>query len=78
MQNIGLQSLGMRRKQNFEIVCGFTCKSDTAVLTFTFHFLFSPDDITSGRRDMDPHGRLWAAQGRMGFKIIIIIMRQYS
>ena len=65
MQNIGLQSLGMGRKQNFEIVCGF--KSDTAVLTVTFHFLSSPDDVTSGRRDMDLHGRLWEAQGRMGF-----------
>ena len=36
MQNISLQSSGMRRKQNFEIVFGF--KSDTAVLTFTFRF----------------------------------------
>ena len=40
MQNISLRSSGMRRKQNFEIVFGF--KSDTAVLTFTFRFLFSP------------------------------------
>ena len=40
MQNISLRSLGMRRKQNFEIVFGF--KSDTAVLTFTFRFLSSP------------------------------------
>ena len=41
MQNISLQSLGMRRKQNFEI--GFGFKSDTAVLTFTlFRFLSSP------------------------------------
>ena len=39
MQNISLQSSGMCRKQNFEIVCGF--KSDTAVLTFTFRFLSS-------------------------------------
>ena len=31
-ENIRLQSSGMRRKQNFEIVFGF--KSDTAVLTF--------------------------------------------
>ena len=37
MQNISLRSSGMSRKQNFEIVFGF--KSDTAVLTFTFHFL---------------------------------------
>ena len=36
MQNISLQSSGMCRKQNFEIVFGF--KSDTAVLTFTFRF----------------------------------------
>ena len=39
MQNISLRSLGMRRKQNFDIVFGF--KSDTAVLTFTFRFLSS-------------------------------------
>ena len=40
MQNISLRSLGMHRKQNFDIVFGF--KSDTAVLTFTFPFLSSP------------------------------------
>ena len=40
MQNIGLQSLGMCRKQNFVIVLGF--KSDTAVLGITFHFLSFP------------------------------------
>ena len=40
MQNISLRSLGMGRKQNFEIVFGF--KSDTAVLNFTFCFLSSP------------------------------------
>ena len=40
MQNISLQSSGMRRKQNFDIVFGF--KSDTTVLTFTFPFLSSP------------------------------------
>ena len=39
MQNISLQSSGMHRKQNFEIV--FEFKSATAVLTFTFHFLSS-------------------------------------
>ena len=54
----------MPRKQNFEIVCGF--KSDTAVLTVTFRFLSSPDDVTSGRKDVDLHGRLRAAQGQMG------------
>ena len=31
---------GTRRKHNFEMVFGF--KSDTAVLAFTFCFLFSP------------------------------------
>ena len=40
MQNIGLRSSGMRRKQNFLIVFEFI--SDTAVLTFTFRFLSSP------------------------------------
>ena len=40
MQNISLRSLGIRKKQNFEIV--FVYKSDTAVLTFTFRFLSSP------------------------------------
>ena len=35
--NISLGSSGMRRKQNYDIVFGFT--SDTAVLTFTFSFL---------------------------------------
>ena len=40
MQNISLRSLGMHRKQNFEIALAF--KSDTVVLTFTFHFLSSP------------------------------------
>ena len=40
MQNIRLRSLGLHRKQNFEVVLMF--KSDTAVLTFTFHFLSSP------------------------------------
>ena len=39
MQNISLRSLGMRRKQTFEIV--FEFKSDTAALTFTFRFLSS-------------------------------------
>ena len=39
-QNISLRSSGMHRKQNFEIVFGF--KSYTAVLTFTFRFLYSP------------------------------------
>ena len=39
MQNITLRSSGMCRKQNLEIVFGF--KSDTGVLTFTFHFLSS-------------------------------------
>ena len=37
MQNISLRSSGMHRKQTFKIV--FRFKSDTAVLTFTFHFL---------------------------------------
>ena len=36
MQNISFWSSGMCRKQNREMVFGF--KSDTAVLTFTFHF----------------------------------------
>ena len=40
IQNISLQSLGMCRKQNFEIVFGL--KSGTTVLTFTFRFLSSP------------------------------------
>ena len=40
MPNISLQSLGMCRKQNFEIAVVF--KSDKAVLPFTFCFLFSP------------------------------------
>ena len=35
-----VQCWGMHRKQNFERVLGF--KSDTAVLTFSFHFLSSP------------------------------------
>ena len=39
MQNISLRSLGMHRKQTFEIV--FEFKSDTAVLTFSFCFLSS-------------------------------------
>ena len=34
MQTVSLGSLGMRRKQSFEIILGF--KSDTAVFTFTF------------------------------------------
>ena len=38
MKNISLQSLGMHREQKFRD--GF--KSDTAVLTFTFHFLSPP------------------------------------
>ena len=37
VQRISWRTLGMRRKQNFEIVFGF--KSDTAVLTFSFPFL---------------------------------------
>ena len=40
MQNTSLQSSGMRRKQNFEVVFGF--KGDTAVVTFTFRFLSTP------------------------------------
>ena len=41
MQNISLRSLGMHRKQTFEIPVVFEFKSDTAVLTFTFRFLSS-------------------------------------
>ena len=40
MQHVSLWGSGMRRKQNFKIVFGL--KSDTAVLTFTFWFYFSP------------------------------------
>jgi len=40
VQLISWRTLGMRRKQNFEIVFGF--KSDTAVLTFSFRFLSTP------------------------------------
>ena len=39
MQDISLRSSGMRRKQNCKMT--FCFKSDTAVLTFTFCFLFS-------------------------------------
>ena len=38
MQNISLHSSRMLRKQNFDL----GVKSDTAVLTFTFHFLSFP------------------------------------
>ena len=38
MQNISLRSSRMLRKQNFDL----GVKSDTAVLTFTFHFLSFP------------------------------------
>ena len=40
MQNISLRSLGIWRKQSFEIVVGF--ESDTAVSTFSFRFLSAP------------------------------------
>ena len=40
VQRISWRILGMRRKQNFEIVFGF--KSNTAVLTFSFRFLSTP------------------------------------
>ena len=39
---------------------------------FTLHKLAKkvvldrPDDVTKGRKDLDPHGRLQAVQGRMG------------
>ena len=26
------------------------------------------DDVTSGRRDVDPYGRLWAVQGQNGLR----------
>ena len=29
-------------------------------------FTIKTDDVTSGRRDVDPHGQLWAAQGKIG------------
>ena len=36
---------------------------------FTLHKLakkvVTTDDVTMGRKDLDPHGRLWAVQGRM-------------
>ena len=78
MQNISLQSSGMYRKQNFEIVFGF--KNDTAVLIVTFHFLssrllflaflasffFLLKSQVVRRKDMDPHRRLQGAQGWMG------------
>ena len=40
-----------------------------------------PDDITSGTRDVDPHGRLWAAQGRKGnwdLKKYIISVKKFT
>ena len=40
MQNKRLQSSGVRRKQNFDIVFGF--KSSTTLSTFTFRFLSFP------------------------------------
>ena len=40
MQDVSVRSLGMHRKQNCKMIVWF--KSDTAVLTFTFCFLFSP------------------------------------
>ena len=75
MQNISLQSSGMHRKQNFEIVFGF--KNDTAVLIVTFHFLssrllflaflasffFLLKSQAVRRKDMDLHRRLQGAQG---------------
>ena len=36
---------------------------------FTLHKLVltvKTDDVTKGRKDLDPHGRLRAVQGRMG------------
>ena len=33
---------------------------------FSLSLTFETDDITSGRRDVDPHRRFRTAQGRMG------------
>ena len=40
---------------------------------FTLHKLvlsltIKTDDVTKGRKDLDPHGRLWAVQGRVKLK----------
>ena len=37
-----------------------------AIVAILESSIVKTDDVTSGRRDMDPHGRLRAVQGRMG------------
>ena len=41
---------------------------------FTLHKLsltIKPDDVTSGRKDVDKYGQLQAAQGRIGKKVLL-------
>lgn len=47
-----------------------TCMVGKISLLFTskltnLSLIVNTDDITSGRRDGDPHGQLWAVQGQM-------------
>ena len=63
--NISLSSSAMHRTQNFEIVL----KSDTTVLTFTFHFLSSPPFslfILVGKRFRKAYRTLEFDEGKVG------------
>ena len=82
MQNIGLRSSGIRRKQNLGLKRDKAVKMPNFFFFFFFRFSYlmvmgivlrkrcvveqKNYDITSGRRDVDPHGWLRTAQGRMG------------
>ena len=35
-------------------------------MVFCLFLTLKTDDVTKGRKDVDPHGRLRAVQGRMG------------
>ena len=81
MQNIGLRSSGIRRKKNLGLKRDKAVKMPNFFFFFFSLFLPHGDgncfkekmcsgtknyDITSGKRDVDPHGWLRTAQGRMG------------
>ena len=75
MQNISLQSSGICRKQNFEIVFGLLLSLFPSFFAFLASFFSLVGHLLgyillgkafSGRRDVGPHRHLWAAQGQMG------------
>ena len=60
-----------RKKEECNILMIYACKIPIYVLeTCLIHPPPAIFAVTSSRRDVDPHGQLWAVQGRMGQRLI--------